>query len=531
MGSQLIRQPNKGRTATITLKQPNSNQYADFICSNSGTNQTDISNAIVAASALTDGADLVLRAGARYTITDSIIPKSNVRVLGETGAVIQSNANKYIFQNDSNALTNFTLENITFEGDRTTNHAAGAIFLDGSLNPNTVGAPLISNFVMRNCRVRNCWSLPIKIFGVDGKSTVTNCEFYQCLDAGFIYDSEVIFNSNYSYGSGDNGFSISRGCKTISCVGNTIENPTLYGLWMSGFLGEAGPTQFTCNGNTVINARRSGIALIGSPSKGSITGNTIDNKHNRPVDDYVDGIQIYGDNSSQYADMLTVSGNTIMNAARSGISLSNAHNMLITSNNIIDIGTQFKADGSTAIGSTDTTTNVGILTTNLGSYSNIWINGNAVYDQRATPYCNYDYYKVGTAGVNYGTGETVGTRNASQLPFTMTKASNQLTIFTFNGGVRIKRTTVADIAYSILATDNIVAYTTLTAGRTTTLPSASAVSGQIITVKDETGNAGTSNITIATVSSQTIDGAATYVINANYGVIKLYNNGINWYTK
>lgn len=48
-----------------------------------------------------------------------------------------------------------------------------------------------------------------------------------------------------------------------------------------------------------------------------------------------------------------------------------------------------------------------------------------------------------------------------------------------------------------------------------------------ITIKDGKGDAAANNITI-TPAAGTIDGAATYVINANYGVITLIHNGTEW---
>ena len=98
----------------------------------------------------------------------------------------------------------------------------------------------------------------------------------------------------------------------------------------------------------------------------------------------------------------------------------------------------------------------------------------------------------------------------------------------FTGG----RTTVADAAYNILATDYIVAYTSLTAGRIATLPTAVGCAGQHYIIKDESGSAGTYNITMGSTSSQTIDGAAasSTKISTNYGVLRLYSNGSNWFT-
>ena len=60
-----------------------------------------------------------------------------------------------------------------------------------------------------------------------------------------------------------------------------------------------------------------------------------------------------------------------------------------------------------------------------------------------------------------------------------------------------------------------------------TLPAQTA--GLAIMIKDESGAAGTNNITV-TPASGTIDGAANKVINTNYGILRVYSNGTNWFT-
>ena len=60
---------------------------------------------------------------------------------------------------------------------------------------------------------------------------------------------------------------------------------------------------------------------------------------------------------------------------------------------------------------------------------------------------------------------------------------------------------------------------------TVTAPTAVDVASQAITVE----NVGTGTITIATTSSQTIDGASTYTLLSN-NVIAIISNGANWIT-
>lgn len=86
-------------------------------------------------------------------------------------------------------------------------------------------------------------------------------------------------------------------------------------------------------------------------------------------------------------------------------------------------------------------------------------------------------------------------------------------------------------SYTVLPTDRRICYTALAAAATVTLPAASTMSGKQITVKDEVGGAATHNITISVASAGTIDGAASLVISANFGVARLYSNGTQWFTE
>lgn len=94
-----------------------------------------------------------------------------------------------------------------------------------------------------------------------------------------------------------------------------------------------------------------------------------------------------------------------------------------------------------------------------------------------------------------------------------------------------KRTTVADLAYTVLTTDRLIAYTSLTAARTVTLPAASTMSSRLITIKDEAGTAGTNNITVDANGAETIDGQLTKLIHTNYGTLTLYCNGTSWFVR
>lgn len=93
-----------------------------------------------------------------------------------------------------------------------------------------------------------------------------------------------------------------------------------------------------------------------------------------------------------------------------------------------------------------------------------------------------------------------------------------------------KITEIADTAYTATISDGIIVYTSLTAGRTVTLPDATLLRGKEYTIKDGSGDAATHNITIDGNGSQTIDGAATKVISTDYGSTRIKSNGANWLT-
>ncbi len=106
-------------------------------------------------------------------------------------------------------------------------------------------------------------------------------------------------------------------------------------------------------------------------------------------------------------------------------------------------------------------------------------------------------------------------------------AADQLTI---NGGQLGNVTTVNAATYDLLTGDYIllITYTATGAVTSLTLPTAQTVTGRTIVIKDS-GNASTNSITIDTQASQTIDGAATLVINSDYESVNLFSDGTNWY--
>ena len=95
-----------------------------------------------------------------------------------------------------------------------------------------------------------------------------------------------------------------------------------------------------------------------------------------------------------------------------------------------------------------------------------------------------------------------------------------------------QRSAVANVAYSVLVTDRIVAYTSLTAARAVTLPAASLFpAGERLTIIDETGACSTTNtITVSRTGSDTISGQTCVALNCSYAFLTLESNGSNAWT-
>ena len=96
-------------------------------------------------------------------------------------------------------------------------------------------------------------------------------------------------------------------------------------------------------------------------------------------------------------------------------------------------------------------------------------------------------------------------------------------------------TTVSAATYDLLVDDKIlhVTYTTTGAVTSLTLPTAQCDDasdyGRVITIKDAAGNSNTNNITVDTEGSETIDGAATLVLDVDYVSYDLYCENDDWF--
>ncbi len=89
------------------------------------------------------------------------------------------------------------------------------------------------------------------------------------------------------------------------------------------------------------------------------------------------------------------------------------------------------------------------------------------------------------------------------------------------------RAVVGDAAYAAAITDYIIAYTSITAARTVTLPTATGLQGKMYIIKNE--NAGTSTYTIWV--NATIEGSTNVGLfgSGGYQVLRLYSDGVSWF--
>tara|TARA_R100000234_G_C4943994_1_gene154205 strand:- start:57 stop:470 length:414 start_codon:yes stop_codon:yes gene_type:complete len=79
------------------------------------------------------------------------------------------------------------------------------------------------------------------------------------------------------------------------------------------------------------------------------------------------------------------------------------------------------------------------------------------------------------------------------------------------------------------STDHFIGVDTGSQAVTITLPATTSVTvGKIFLVKDEGGNAGTNNITVATTGDVNIDGSSSIILDSDYASISVYYNGTEW---
>jgi len=126
----------------------------------------------------------------------------------------------------------------------------------------------------------------------------------------------------------------------------------------------------------------------------------------------------------------------------------------------------------------------------------------------------------------FGTSSAVSTVVVNAKGLVTSVSNTTITPASIGATPAFTRKTITT-SYTILSTDYLIGVSSSSSAITVTLPSGIANMNYVI--KDESGNCGTYNITIATTSGQTIDGASSYIMAINYEAIGLYFNGTSWF--
>lgn len=131
---------------------------------------------------------------------------------------------------------------------------------------------------------------------------------------------------------------------------------------------------------------------------------------------------------------------------------------------------------------------------------------------------------IGSTGANPVLSTITAGTNTS-----ITNAAGSITINSGGAGQTVSITALdnTDSPYTVLSTDYHMSCDTTAGVLVVDLPNAPAT-GTSYVVKDLSGTADTNNITISTAGAETIDGAATFVMNTEYESVNLLYNGSSW---
>jgi hypothetical protein len=95
------------------------------------------------------------------------------------------------------------------------------------------------------------------------------------------------------------------------------------------------------------------------------------------------------------------------------------------------------------------------------------------------------------------------------------KVGKALSVTRIEGAQSVKRANVSGV-YAVLSTDHILSVDTSSSAATLTLPAISAVGdGHTVIVKDKSNNSYTNIITVNPNGADTVDGAASFVIQSD----------------
>jgi hypothetical protein len=253
----------------------------------------------------------------------------------------------------------------------------------------------------------------------------------------------------------------------------------------------------TTTGTTNVTLPTSGTLITGT---GASTDNAVVRNDGTAGAIQTSGVLIDDSNNISGATSVAVTGGAYLNALVVGNSGGGAQSMTFNNG---PSGPSFHLTDAAGYSGWDTTVQI---TSSHTAVSSLRIKG------RASQTANY-FESVNSSGttLNYVSADGVIQADA---------------------GLGGKRATTAT-SYTALKTDVFVGVTDNSSARTITLPAANTMkAGQVLIIKDEAGTAASANnITVARAGSDTIDGATSVTITADYGVLRLYSNGSSaWFS-
>jgi hypothetical protein len=260
---------------------------------------------------------------------------------------------------------------------------------------------------------------------------------------------------------------------------NTLSNNLLYGIRVGG-----GADGYSAIGNTVKDCYNYGISANGS--KGQIMG-------------------------------CKVSG-----SGRSGIILETGTGSYTPIERVDIVSTQVY-NNSKRVASND---GIELKLVSTAGISNINIRGCQCYDDQQTKTQRYGI--ILRSGGTMSNINVDGNNLSGNLTGSMLVQNTSSTIYDTNNVGYNTRTLVKTSGYTTSRADYVILVNSTSAPVTITLPTAVGIEGKELIVKDYLGQAATNNITIATTSAQTIDGASTKVLSTNYISYKVISDGANW---